>query len=131
MEDPDMNGKSAKFSSQLHDPDREDLTRNVSDPPSPQNPNRPQPVTEMQQVMNMMNEQRQQMMSMLAEQNRVVAEQNRVTSSNWIIIANDIAHNKALLIAHKTKTDQTLNDMQKAIQDLTVRINTIEAGAGR
>ena len=87
MEDPDMNGKSAKFSSQFHDPDGEDLTRNVSDPPSPQNPNRPQPVTEMQQVIDMMCEQKQHLMNMLAEQ-------NRVASSNWIIKANDIAHNK-------------------------------------
>ena len=114
-----MNARYAKFSPQLHDPDRENVTRDVPDPPSPQNPIRPQQVTEIQQVMNMMNEHRQQIMSMLAEQNKVVAEQNRMTCSNWIIIANDIAHNKALFIDHKTKIDQ-------AIQDLTVRITRLE-----
>ena len=124
-----MNAKHAKFSPQLHDPDRENVTRNVPDPPSPRNPNSLQPVTEIQQVMNMMNEHRQQTLSMLAEQNKVVAEQNRMTCSNWIIIANDIAHNKALFIDHKTKTDQTLNDIKKAIQDLTVRITRFEAEA--
>ena len=117
-----MNARYAKFSPQLHDPDRENVTRDVPDPPSPQNPIRPQQVTEIQQVMNMMNEHRQQTLSMLAEQNKLVAEQNRITCSNWIIIANDIAINKALFIDHKTKTDQ-------AIQDLTVRITRLEAGA--
>ena len=81
MKDPNMNARYAKFSPQLHDPDRE----NVPDPPSPQNPIRPEPVTEIQQVINMMNEHRQQIMSMLAEQNKVVAEQNRLTCSNWIM----------------------------------------------
>ena len=112
-----MNARYAKFSPQLHDPDRE----NVPDPPSPQNPNSP-PLTEIQQVMSTINEHRQQTLTMLAEQDKVLAEQNRITCSNWILIANDIAHNKALFIDHKTKID-------KAIQDLTVRITRLETGA--
>ena len=112
-----MNARYAKFSPQLHDQDRE----NVRDPPSPQNPNSP-PLTEIQQVMSTINEHRQQTLTMLAEQDKVLAEQNRITCSNWILIANDIAHNKALFIDHKTKIDQ-------AIQDLTVRITRLETGA--
>ena len=49
MKDPNMNARHAKFSPQLHDPDRENVTRDVPDQPSPQNPNSPQPVTEIQQ----------------------------------------------------------------------------------
>ena len=77
MKDPNMNARYAKFSPQLHDQDRE----NVRDPPSPQNPNSP-PLTEIQQVMSTINEHRQQTLTMLAEQDKVVAEQNRRTCSN-------------------------------------------------
>jgi len=90
----------------------EELARNVLDPSSPQNPHGGQPVSEIQQLMNMM------------------TEQNRVANLSWINIANDIAQNKALLTANKTETDNTLKIMQKTMQDLTVRINTIEAGTG-
>ena len=103
-----LNDKKATANSS----NNEELTRNVLVPSAPQTPHGRQPICEIQQLMNMM------------------SEQNRVTNTNLVNITNDMAHNKALLVANKTETDNTFKSMQKMMQDLTLRINTIEAGPG-
>ena len=100
----------------------QDSTNNVPTPPIS---GQPQPNTEMQQFMNMMQ-------GLMAQQNQrmldMFADQNNLQSTSWINVANDIAQNKALSIANKVDTDRTLVEIQNTVQDLSVRISTIETG---